>query len=113
MDMSLMDCWDCPVPLAELLLSFLLPVAIGAGAARLQRARSRALQAVGAVLIAIALLSALVLTAFVPNWGIRASEQPFDTIPAWATWLIVIALNMMLLMIIVAVRYWPMKRARV
>ena len=70
MDMSLTNCWDCPVTLASVgvgLTVIALLIALGLW---LTKARSAAVRSLGDVIAVVAFILALMFTLAVPNWGI-------------------------------------------
>src|SRR3954447_4934880 len=91
MDLSLKTCWDCPVPLGEVLLLAAVLTGIGWAAVRL-RARGGDRRSLGTILLLFAAAGWVAHGVCVSRWGIRldASGAPSSVLSgsrAWLVWL--------------------------
>lgn len=70
MDMSLANCWDCPVTLASVVgyqIAIAAAIAVGLW---LFTSRKPVLRGLGMILVVLSIVLALAFTSAVPRWGI-------------------------------------------
>lgn len=89
MDLSLRACWDCPVPLGEVLLLAAVLVGLAGVVARL-RARGGDWRSLGTVLLVFTAAVWVAHGVCVSRWGIRMGETGTPSTVLWGSraWLV-------------------------
>ncbi|MGA7990220.1 MAG: hypothetical protein WCC53_02195 [Thermoanaerobaculia bacterium] len=77
MDMSIMGCWDCPVPIARALVQAALTLAFLGVMVRFGSAKLLVLRAIGVIGTAVALLAYLVIGLPFVKFGVVWHEHTF------------------------------------
>jgi hypothetical protein len=95
-DVSPENCWDCPVPLFDVLLQFAIMAVLVALGARMQRADRQVFRGLGWMLTVVALFFAAIYTIVIPRWGISTSNVPLAVWPRRTSWLILAVLDSVL-----------------
>ena|SRR5687768_17175010 len=81
MDMSLTNCWDCPLTVVALLSQLIFVTATGFVAIWLLHRRIAILQAMGAITLILASFFVLTLPVYVPRWGVWRIGSEGDVYP--------------------------------
>ena len=111
MDMSLKNCWDCPIPLSAVAAQFSAVLLVALLGAALQRSRRAEVRQVGWAIVVLAFLFAAAVTRAVPRWGILRSESPLNVFSRQFAYAFLMALDTALLSIVLLVaKYSSRKR---
>lgn len=81
MEMSLTNCWDCPLTVVALVSQIILLAAAGFVAVWLLHRRTAVLQAFGAISLIVASFFVLTLPVYVPRWGVWRIGSEGDVYP--------------------------------
>jgi hypothetical protein len=108
-DFSVKNCWDCPIPLWNLLLQFALLYLAGAYGGWSLNMRRAGMRDLGVLIVALTILWAAAVTWTVPRWGILRSEASVDVFLERTTYAIFAALDVGLLAVIVVARRLTLK----
>jgi len=101
-DFSMKDCWDCPIPLSDVLIYFAVMLVLIVTASAMQESRLQPIRATGFLLTALILFFAVVYTSVIPRWGIsRGADVPLDVWPRRMSWIILGAFDLLLVAIVI------------
>jgi hypothetical protein len=104
MEFDLRNCWDCPVPLWLVLAQYAVLILAGGAGAWMQRRQRPGVRALGTLLVVGTLLWAALATLTTPRWGIWRSDDPLEVFGLRTTYAIFAALDLVLVVAIVAVK---------
>lgn len=90
------DCYECPIPLAEVLVQYAWLGAFMAVAALMKASRRQFISGLGWMAMVVILLWAISYTIAVTRWGIGNSAVPLRPGPRRVSWLILGALDLAL-----------------
>ena len=96
MDMSLKNCWDCPIPLWGAVGQYALLFLVAATGAWIQKSSRPEVRTLGRVIMVLVFAFALLMTRAVLRWGILRSGVPFDVFARTTSFAILLGLDAML-----------------
>jgi hypothetical protein len=95
------DCWDCPIPLSDVLLCYAVMLVLIVIATAMQEASRQPIRGIGFLLTALILFFAVVETSVIPRWGIsRTLDVPLGVWPRRMSWLFLGSLDLLLFAIV-------------
>jgi hypothetical protein len=103
-------CWDCPVSFGEVLVGYAVLAVLIAVAAASMAARRQLYRGLGWMATVALFFWALMYTIVIPRWGIGASGVPLEIWSRRASWLILGAMDLALVLVAVTIFRWRSSR---